>query len=433
MLSRHHQVAVLDPALERVLVVPTDEGPRLPRHPTSWPDHRELCGTVQVPDAEVAGPPWREDDGLVTHVLVAERSGLPGAAWHPLADLAPLGLTPATDAGLRRTVRERRAGAPDDGRAAGFRPGGRAAAEAWVDAVLPRHGLGRGGPVEPVRLWSLSAVLRFPVVRDGQPTHVWFKATCDGFRSEPALTQAVCCLAPHLTPRVLEVEPERAWMLMEPIPKADDETGPEHAPAIARALARLQLDTLAARGDLRAAGLPDRGLEPTLGLLRTVRRESIERPRMPAGLAEAGLEIEPWLEERLRAVWGAGLPDTLSHGDLHLGNVAWVEGAPVFFDWTDACLTHPFFDARHLADSARETGGQEAHDAVWEAYAEPWRAAFPAVDLDATWALAGDGNAVFQMLSYEQIYRAQPEGSRWELATVVVEVLEKLVERARAR
>lgn len=431
MLSRRHQIAVLDPALDRVLVVPTDDGLRLPQHPDTWPDHRDLVRHVQVPDAEAAGPPWREDDGQVTHVLVAERSGLPDAAWHPLDDLAPLGLTPATEAGLRRTVRERLAGPPDDGRAAWFRPGWRDAVEAWVEEVLPRHGLGPAGPVEVVRAWSLSAVLRFPVA--GRVDEVWFKATCEGFRSEPALTQAVCELAPGVTPRVLEVDPDRAWMLMEPIPQADDETGPEHAPAVARALAELQLDTLPARGDLRTAGLPDRGLEPTLAFLRTVLRESVDQHLMPAGLAEAGLEIEPWLEERLRTIWAAGLPDTLSHGDLHLGNVAWVDGRPVLFDWTDACLTHPFFDARHLADSARETGGEAAHDAVWEAYAGPWRAAYPSVDLDALWAQAREGEAVFQLNTYEQIYRAQPEGSRWELATVVGQILEKLVELARAR
>jgi hypothetical protein len=31
------------------------------------------------------------------------------------------------------------------------------------------------------------------------------------------------------------------------------------------------------------------------------------------------------------------------------------------------------------------------------------------------------------MISYEQIYRAQPESQRWELATIVVELLDTLV------
>jgi hypothetical protein len=35
------------------------------------------------------------------------------------------------------------------------------------------------------------------------------------------------------------------------------------------------------------------------------------------------------------------------------------------------------------------------------------------------------------MITFEQIYRAQPEGSRWELATIVVEILDKLAEARR--
>jgi aminoglycoside phosphotransferase (APT) family kinase protein len=38
------------------------------------------------------------------------------------------------------------------------------------------------------------------------------------------------------------------------------------------------------------------------------------------------------------------VPHTLVHGDLHLGNVARCAGSYLFFDWTDACVAHPFFD-----------------------------------------------------------------------------------------
>lgn len=432
MLSRHHRIALLDPRLERVLVVRTEDGPRLPRYPKRWPDHGDLVATVAAPDAFLAGPPWREDDGTVINVLIGSESGLDDAEWRDLGELDGLGLSEESIVGIRRTVRERLEGPPDDGRAAWFRPGWRDAVEAWVEEQLPLHGLARRGPAEAVKVWSLSAVLRFPVVRAGQPGDVWFKATCDGFHSEPALTQAVRELEPDLMPRVLAVEPDHAWMLLEPIPHADDDTDPEHAPAVARALARLQLDTLDTRDDLLAAGLPDRGLGATLSVLHTVLHDSVEQQYMSDDLIRAAVEIEPWLVARLREFWSHPLPDTLAHGDLHLGNVAWVDDRPVFFDWTDACLTHPFLDAKHLADSAFETGGEEARAAVWEAYAEPWRAAYPDVDLDTVWAQVREVEGAFQMVTHEQIYRAQPESSRWELATVVVEILEKVVELARA-
>jgi hypothetical protein len=39
------------------------------------------------------------------------------------------------------------------------------------------------------------------------------------------------------------------------------------------------------------------------------------------------------------------LPSTLVHGDLHAGNVAFQHGKPLFFDWADGCVSHPFLDA----------------------------------------------------------------------------------------
>ncbi|MBC9735245.1 phosphotransferase [Nocardioides marmotae] len=440
MLARHHQVALLDPSLTRVLVV-ADEGerPHLVRIEPRWPDHRELVAAVGDPSAFVAAAPWREDGGTVTNVLVGDgTTTLTGAAWWPLADLDGLDgldLVPGQADGLRRVVRERRDGAPADGRAPWWLPGWREQVVAWLDEVLPRSGHARAGELEAVKVWSLSAVLRVPVTGG----ELWFKATCEGFRTEPALTLAVAGLAPRLAPRVLAVDPDRAWMLMEPLSwggAEDDVTAPEHAPAVARALAHLQLDTLAHRGTLLRAGVTDRGLEATVAGLATVCRDSVEQHLMTDEQRATARDLEPWLVEQCRTLWAAGLPDALNHGDLHLGNVAW-DGRPVLYDWTDACLTHPFLDAQHLADSAAREAGQgtgqgtggaaeEARAAVREAYTEVWRAAYPSVDVDALWPLVRVVEAAFQAVTFEQLYRAQPEAERWELAGVLVEILDKL-------
>jgi hypothetical protein len=430
MLSRHHQVALLDPATGRVLAVPGDDGLRLPRVEREWPGHRDLAAACGDPGAVLAALPTREADGTVTNVLTGDGSStLEGGAWLPVdgaEGIDTLALTSGAAAAIRRTLAEQRDGVPDDGRADWFRPAWHDEVVEFVDRVATAQGFRRAGLPEPVRLWSLSAVLRIPVVRDGAAGDLWFKATCDGFHGEPALTAAVCRLEPDLMPRVLGVDAERAWMLMEPIPHADDETDPTHAPSVARALARLQLDTLPETDHLLAAGAPDRGLDATLTWLHTVLHDSVERDVMTAEQRGAAVEMEPWLVDQVRELWGLGLPDALSHGDLHLGNVAWGGEAPVFFDWTDLCVTHPYLDARTLARSAAQSGGEEALQAVWEAYAEPWRGAYPHVDHDRAWELAGTVERVFQAISYEQIYRAQPPSARWELATVVVGILNRL-------
>lgn len=440
MLARHHQVALLRPDLTSVLVVPgcgDERGPGLVRVADRWPSHRELAAAVGDRSAFVAGPPWREEDGTITNVLVGDgTTTLDGATWWPLADLDRVDLAPGQLIGLRRTVAERRGEvAVDDGRAAWWMPGWRDQVLAWLDEVLPHSGHAPAGEPEAVKVWSLSAVLRVPVLdAHGLGGDLWFKATCEGFRAEPALTLAVAELAPDLAPRVLAVDPDRAWMLMEPLPSdgdLDDGAPPEHAPLVARALARLQLDTLGAHEDLRRAGAADRGLEATLAGLATVCRDSVEQHLMTEEQRAAARDLEPWLAEQCRTLWAAGLPDALNHGDLHLGNVAWA-GRPVLYDWTDGCLTHPLLDAQHLADSAAEEGPPEqadaAREAVRAAHAEAWRAAYPSVDLDALWPTVRVVEAAFQAVTFEQLYRAQPETSRWELASVVVEILDKLAE-----
>ncbi len=83
--------------------------------------------------------------------------------------------------------------------------------------------------------------------------------------------------------------------------------------------------------------------------------------------------------------------DTVCHGDLHLGNVAWVGDGPVLFDWTDACFGHPYLDAVLLARSAGIAGADD--QSVRESFLREWRLRFPDVDHDRVWELAGWSNA----------------------------------------
>ena len=54
--------------------------------------------------------------------------------------------------------------------------------------------------------------------------------------------------------------------------------------------------------------------------------------------------LVPALERRCRDLAAAGLPETLVHGDLGAHNVAVAEGRPLFFDWAEGCVSHPFLD-----------------------------------------------------------------------------------------
>ncbi|MTD14403.1 phosphotransferase [Nakamurella sp. YIM 132087] len=435
MLSRRHEVALLHPDLDRVLAVDGKRGgATLPVVPDEWPDHRDLVAATGDPGAVLAAPAERRADGTVTNVLRGSSAGIGrvGARWVAVDDLDHAGAAVA----VRRAVTAVAEGARGAGWPDWFGAGWRPAVDDWVAGNCADLGLTPTGPAEITKMWGLSAVLRRPVTGPRGPADVWFKATCARFHDEPAITAVLHELVPDLVPGLLGIDTDRAWMLMEPVVGIDDEQ-PGTPAAVARALARVQRETLAGLAALQAAGAPDRGAASTIEELRTVLHDSVELPLMTAQQRGAARELEPWLMESVQLLAGSGLPDTLSHGDLHLGNAGTGSGGPVIFDWTDACLAHPLLDVRHLAASAAAGapagGGEAAAAAVRAAHAELWRPDFPQIDDDRYWEAAGVVELVFTAISYEHIQRAQPEVSRWELGGVIVDILDRLIRLHAAR
>ena len=47
-----------------------------------------------------------------------------------------------------------------------------------------------------------------------------------------------------------------------------------------------------------------------------------------------------------------GLPDTLEHGDLGASSILITGAGPVFLDWSDSSISHPFFSMFRLAQDA---------------------------------------------------------------------------------
>ena len=50
--------------------------------------------------------------------------------------------------------------------------------------------------------------------------------------------------------------------------------------------------------------------------------------------------LAPLLHEHNRALEWV----TLVHGDVHGANIGWKEDRLRFFDWSESCVGHPFFD-----------------------------------------------------------------------------------------
>src|SRR5690606_38409873 len=160
----------------------------------------------------------------------------------------------------------------------------------------------------------------------------------------------------------------------------------------------------------------------TLGGLARGLRDGVGVGLLDPGERAALREGEAELAAAVRELYACGWPVVLSHGDLHLDNVASGGQDVVFLDWTDACLSHPFLDAAHLARSAAEEhpeGGEE----VWAAFLPAWRAVAPTADLDRARRIAPRVDAV----SYEGILRATEQGSVHDMEGVQAHLLRSLL------
>lgn len=348
----------------------------------------------------------REDDDVrpdLLHVL-ALRGGAPaGVTWRAVDDLAEPWRSPV------RTALQQYADEAPPRRPAWFRAGWHDRVEGWVDQQLSGTDRRRTGPLRTHRVWGISAVFEVPTDRGT----LWFKACCDHFIAEAAIVHRLAQRIGHLVPVLAGADDEAGWLLMEPMRGASDrDRAPGAVDAVAPAWAQAQIAALDWLDELRAAGCPERGLEATLEAWHAVLAASPEMALLTDGEREELATAAPRAEALVREFWGCGIPDALSHGDLHPGNVAY-DGRDVrIFDWTDGCVTHPFLDGSHLARVLDwyGTGDGEA-ERVMQAHARPWRDAFPEADVDRALELAPLADLVFQTVTFAHIATASEDGS----------------------
>jgi aminoglycoside phosphotransferase (APT) family kinase protein len=306
------------------------------------------------------------------------------------------------------------------GRPDWFRPAWFDRVEEWIDEVLTGSGRRRTAPIRPVKLWSISAVAR--VATDGGD--LWLKAPCAHFRAEARVHPTVARLFPDLVPELVAVEETEGWLLMEPMVGAEDGDRADGAGLeVATRWAEAQIEAVDRVDELVAGGCRRRGVEETLAGFRGVLATSSELALLTHEQVAAIHAAADRIEALVREFWAAGVPDTLSHGDLHLGNVAWDGSSLRIFDWTDGCITHPFLDASHLAHFTRAVPGDAGLEST---YAERWRAAYPHADIDRTLELARFVDLVFQAITFDDIVDTTEAQSRWELGGVVADILRTL-------
>jgi len=307
-----------------------------------------------------------------------------------------------------------------------------AEAIAWIRTELRQHNRCVAGPVEQLRAWERSALLRAPT----EAGWVYFKAVPAMFAHEPVVTQALAAWFPGAIPGVIALDPERRWLLLEDFGGAtlDRVDDPDHWAAAIRGYARLQVACVDRIPDIRSLGCPAWSLPEIAGYVaRFVADTAAFLPGQPDGLTEAEIERLQGLESNVGALLGeiaaAGIPLSLQHGDFGASNIAVVRTGYVFFDWSDCAITHPFFDLSLVLDGVDErfshdptvsTRLREAYLDVWTRYA-PIERLRPT--LDAALRVAP---LVRAMVYHHTILPGM--GDRWEMEAMAPHLARRTIE-----
>jgi hypothetical protein len=394
---------------------------RLPQHEVDedvaeHEDHRFTLALDLVGADVYLAPILEVEKDRYLDVVGCRALPVPGGTWVDPAQLADADLSRL----LVRTLREL-------GEAPALRPEWFSTrwydeVEAWIDEQLAATGRRRTGVMRVSRVWSISAVLRVPT----DSGDVWFKASCDLFRSEAALHRVLARHFPDDVPVLIGTDAERGWLLMEAMHGAgESDRAPGADAALAARWGAVQLASLDILDELLQAGAPVRGADVTVAGFHRAATDSPElatlTPEQRAALGDVTVEVE----QMVREFWDCGVPDTLNHGDLHLGNVAYDGSVLRVFDLTDSCVSHPLLDGYHLAHF---DGRRPSESELFAAFVRPWRTAFPDARIDRAAQLASVANRAFQADTFHRISLATEPASAYELGGVVAYLLRKLPE-----
>ena len=183
----------------------------------------------------------------------------------------------------------------------------------------------------------------------------------------------------------------------------------------------------------RVDALLDRGfMDRRLGVLSAQIDELLADPNSLAGLTDEELEklraAAPRLQAMCARLESYGVPQTLSHGDFHGGNIVAKDGNYLIFDWTDACIAHPFLDLAVIMDPYSSGNlTPEERDRLLDTYLEPWTPYAPIEQLREAAHLARTLGALHQAVSYKHIVESMEDSARWEFAGAAAHWLQGLL------
>lgn len=237
----------------------------------------------------------------------------------------------------------------------------------WIYSQLDRLGLIAISPIEQVKSWPLANVMRI----NTNQGKIYFKATAKMFANEPEITQILTKYYPQHLPKILAIHSRYHWILMQDIggETLSDITDIHHWQAALRLFARIQIDSIQYRDSLIAQGWLDLRLDNILTEINFLFKSYLSQSAILPLLTFA-----PQIMIMCKELSKLKIPATLMHGDLSPRNIFVTADNYLYFDWSDSCISHPFFDLiRFLYEIEIDFPGvPDIRDRLRDAYLEPW-------------------------------------------------------------
>lgn len=316
-------------------------------------------------------------------------------------------------------------------------PGWQEEVEAWIRAQLARRAIAVTGEIEQPHIRPWSTVLRIPTDKGD----VYFKAVNPDLVHEVAVTEALINWFPALMPPTFALERRQGWLLMpdggrrlREINQAERDLG--RWEGILARYAEMQISLAGRTQELLAMGTPDR--RPTV-LARLVEQILADTPALmlsePEGLARDEykqlMELRPRIDDLCRQLGNAPVPASLDHGDFHDANIFLDGERPLFFDWGDCSLGHPFFSLRttfvnieYIFELAEDAPPFER---LRDAYLGPWTTFADHHSLVQIFHLARQLAPLSALLRWHLALQVLPEAERGQYAAAIPSLLQEFL------
>src|SRR5262249_15353936 len=167
--------------------------------------------------------------------------------------------------------------------------------------------------------------------------------------------------------------------------------------------------------ELLRIGCVDRRLERLAGQLNGLLTDTAALTGLSAHECERLPSLVPHLQRLCTRLARGPVPQTLVHGDLYMKNVASNAGQYQFFDWSDACVTHPFFDMMTIYTER----DPRVYLALRDTYLTLWTDYAPMAQLLEAWELAAPLSYLHQAISYQHIVPGLEPAARAEFRSAV--------------